>query len=148
MSTKKKAVLDTIQTVLQGIGGIGKVVQQSEGYTQVEGADLPALYLNDGVVERDRIAFPASTVATYIDMEALLPVEIRCRVFNIENNTATLGDDLLGSVEDTLIASTAVAAVVKDIYPVSDVGDEGVQDNFSHFVQSWEVVYHYNHANP
>lgn len=144
----KKTVLDTIQTALEGVSGVGKVVQLAEGYTQVEGADLPAIYLNDTILERERIAFPASTLAADIDMEALLSLEIRGRVFDIQNQTAVKADELLDSVETMLITSTAVSAVVKDIYPVSDVGDEGVQDNYSHWVQSWEVTYHYNHANP
>jgi len=144
----KKTVLDTIQTALETISGVGKVVQYSEGLGEADPVDMPALYMRDAIVERDRIAFPASTLSTYIDMEALLTLEVQGKLFEITNQTATPKDEYLGLVEKKLVSSTAVAGVVKDIYPVSDVDDEGVQDNFATFTQTFEVWYHYNHANP
>ena len=81
-------------------------------------------------------------------MQAILTVEVRGRVFSITDELVTPLDNLLENVEKTLISSTGVSAVVQDIYPVTDVSDEGVQDNFASMSQTFEVSYFYNHANP
>ena len=146
--SSKKTVLDAIETSLKTISGVGDVIQYTEGYTQIEPSDFPALLITDEVAERERIAFSHSTNANVIDMQALLNLTIRGRIFSITNETATPSDNLLGLVEKTLSTSTAVDALVKDIYPLTDVTDEGIQDNFSSFSQTYAVLFEYNHANP
>lgn len=147
MSTKK-TVITAVETALKTISGIGDVVQVAEGFTQVDPDEFPNLYIKDEVTERERIAFPASTASNINDMQALLSLEIRGRVFSITDELVAPLDSLLENVEKTLVSSTGVSAVVKDIYPVSDVSDEGVQDNFASMSQMYEVQYFYNHANP
>ena len=146
--SKKKTVVTAIETALKTISGIGAVVQVSEAFTQVEPDEFPILYIKDEVTERDRIAFPASDNTNINDMQAILTVEVRGRVFSITDELVTPLDNLLENVEKTLISSTGVSAVVQDIYPVTDVSDEGVQDNFASMSQTFEVSYFYNHANP
>ena len=146
--SKKKTVLTAIETALKTISGIGAVVQVSEAFTQVEPDEFPILYIKDEITERDRIAFPASSNTNINDMQAILTVEVRGRVFSITDELVTPLDNLLENVEKTLISSTGVSAVVQDIYPVTDVSDEGVQDNFASMSQTFEVLYFYNHANP
>tara|TARA_R100000808_G_scaffold502_2_gene2574 strand:- start:23172 stop:23615 length:444 start_codon:yes stop_codon:yes gene_type:complete len=147
MSTKK-TVITAIETALKTISGIGDVVQVAEGFTQVDPDEFPNLYIKDEITERERIAFPASSNTNINDMQALLSLEIRGRVFSITDELVAPLDSLLENVEKTLVSSTGVSAVVKDIYPVSDVSDEGVQDNFASMSQMYEVQYFYNHANP
>lgn len=147
MSTKK-TVLTAIETALKTISGIGDVVQVAEGFTQVDPDEFPNLYIKDEITERERIAFPASSNTHINDMQALLSLEIRGRVFSITDELVAPLDSLLENVEKTLVSSTGVSAVVKDIYPVSDISDEGVQDNFASMSQMYEVQYFYNHANP
>ena len=144
----KKDVIDTIATALGTITGVKQVIQVAKGMTQIEPTDFPTLYLKDVVVDKDLFAFPASTASNYFDTEALMSLEIQGKIFSITDEPSTPTDNLLQSVEKKLATSTAVNAIVKEIYPVSDDTDEEMQDNFSSFTQRFEVRYFYNHANP
>ena len=143
--SERKTVFDKVVTELQTITGIGKVTRDQVSFTQASGKDLPALYVENRVVEREYLSFQSPTLD---DMEAAMEVEIRGRVWNIINEVESPLDDLLDNVETTLMNSTGLDAIVASIRPPVDEPDIEAADNFGEFMTRYEVRYFYNHTNP
>tara|TARA_R100000808_G_scaffold1214_3_gene5713 strand:+ start:3015 stop:3449 length:435 start_codon:yes stop_codon:yes gene_type:complete len=143
--SERKTVFDAVVTELEGLAGIGKVTRNQETFTACAGADLPALYVENSVVSRDYLAFPD---ASKDDTEALMEVEIRGRVFQINDAVEAPLDSLLDGVETALMSSTSINAVVAAIHPPTDAPDIEAADNFGEFSTTYAISYFYNHKNP
>lgn len=143
--SERKTVFDKVVSELQTIDAIGKVTRDQVSFTQASGKDLPALYVENRVVEREYLSFQSPTLD---DMEAAMEVEIRGRVWNIINEVESPLDDLLDNVETTLVNSTGLNALVSSVRPPVDEPDIEAADNFGEFATRYEIRYFYNHTNP
>ncbi len=145
--SSRKTIIDLIKSELETISGIGAVFHDSEAWTEAEPQNLPALYVDNPEVQRNRLTFNSPTTAVP-DREAVMLVEIRGRTFDIEGNPKADLDSLLDNVETTMVNSTALAAQTKDVMPTDDEPDLEVAENYGTFLARYEVTYHYNHENP
>ena len=148
MSTRK-TVIDQIVTELQTISGIGMVTLDAQAWTETEPKNFPALYVDNPEVQRSRLSFNHPSTAVP-DREAVMSVEVRGRTFDFAESTQLKADldSLLDNVETTLVGSTALAALVKDVMPTDDEPDLEVNESYGTFLARYEVTYQYHHSNP
>ena len=143
--SKKKTIADLIVAQLETVTGIGKVATREESFFETAPQDLPALLLTMGPVVRERLSYPDATLD---DMQAVMQVTIRGRVFETLDAVETPLDDLIDAVESKLNENTVILATARDILPTEDARIVRGDDNHAHFEQEWETMWFYNHTNP
>lgn len=143
--SKRKQVLDAIVTALEGISSVKTVTQNYKDTWDNAPHKFPIVIVQDETTEIERFAFLSSSG---YDMRAEIEVSCTCYVHDMNNSLATKRTELASLVESTLVADTALAALVFNIEPVRIETDNGSIDNYSIFDVVFKVEYLYNHASP
>ncbi len=144
--SKRKTVVDAMETALRAITGIGIVTQDKKIWSGLNPDDHPALLLTPDKPEIDRLAYLHTTS---FDMHAIMQVTIEGLVYDIlDSNSETSLDTLLSDVEKALVGDSALSALTVEVVPVSDEILTEWQDHYGIFTAVYAVEYLYNHNTP
>jgi len=144
--SKRKTVVDAMETALRAITGIGIVTQDKKIWSGLNPDDHPALLLTPDKPEVERLAYAH---ATSFDMHAIMQVTIEGLVYDIlEADSQVSLDNLLSDVEKAIVGNTALSDLTVEVVPTSDEILTEWQDHYGIFTAVYAVEYLYNHNTP
>ena len=144
--TKRKQIVDAFNTAIGAITGMGKVTQDMVTWAEANLEDFPLAFVDAQKPEVMRLAYPHPTAD---DMEAEMLVTLNYQTMS-EFGTGKRGDvdALMQDIEQAVVGSAALAALIKDVWLIEDEIDVGSEETRGFGAMLFNIRYHYNHNTP
>lgn len=142
----RKQVADAIVTAISGCDNVTVCTQDYERYGAMSDDDMPVVYIDTEITDREQISFLHPTAADF-QATMLVQVETIARAYYGAATESAI-DVVAQQIEAALLSNAALSALIVDVQATEQQQTWDVNDTYGMCSQAFELAYTYNHNTP